>query len=84
MNIQIFEKIKECIEVALERKISDLSLGDSLTDDLGMESIHIVTLQVELEDTFQIEFDPLQDDFFEIFRTVASVYQTIERKLHEN
>ena len=80
---EIMETIKKCAELALERKLDSFSPGLSLTDDLNMESIHLVAFQVEIEDAFQIEFDPLQDDFYEIFRTVFSVYQTVEKKLLE-
>lgn len=83
MNDKALEAIKNCIEEALEHDVATLSLDNSLTDDLNMESIHIVTFQVALEDAFQIEFDPLQDDFYEIFRTVSSVYQAVKTKIHE-
>ena len=83
MNDEVLEAIKKCIEEALEHDVDSLSLDDSLTDDLDMQSIHIVTFQVALEDAFQIEFDPLRDDFYEIFRTVSSVYQVVKTKIHE-
>lgn len=83
MRDEIIEIMKKCAELALERKLDSFPPDASLTDDLNMESIHLVSFQVEMEDAFQIEFDPLQDDFYEIFQTVFSVYQAIEKKLRE-
>lgn len=81
MNNKLAEQIKQCIEAAMEQEIPSLLPEMLLTRDLGMESIHIVTLQVELEERFGIQFDPLEDDFYMIFQSVGSVYETIERKL---
>ena len=81
MNNELFNRIKKCINTTLEQEDEQITLEMSLTDDLEMESLHIVTLQVELEDEFAVQFDPLEDDFFEIFQTVGSVYEAIERKL---
>lgn len=81
MKEETFDRIKKCIVYAVEHDVGCLSSETSLTDDLHMESIHIVSLQVELEDEFGIEFDPLEDDFFEIFQTIGSVCETIEKKL---
>ncbi len=81
MKDSIFERVCKCIESASECSLSNLSVEMSLTDDLGMESLHIVTLQIELEDEFGIQFDPIEDDFFEIFCTVGSLYEAINRKV---
>lgn len=81
MNDVIYNRIKKCIDKVLEHEISSIRGDMSLMDDLGMESLQLVTLQVELEDEFEIEFDPLEDDFYEIFQTVDTIYYTIERKL---
>lgn len=81
MNNEIFQRLSKCIDSALESKVDDINMAMSLIEDLKMESIHMITLQVELEDEFGIQFDPLEDDFFIIFQSVASVYEIIERKL---
>lgn len=78
MNNDIALRVKKCIESAVEHEVDDLEYETSLVNDLGMESVNIVMLQVELEDEFNIEFDPLNNDFFEIFRTVGSVCRAIE------
>lgn len=81
MNKALYIRLKRCIDKALECETESLRGDMSLIDDLNMESLQLVTLQVELEDEFQIEFDPLEDDFYEIFKTINTVYETIERKL---
>lgn len=81
MDDIIFNRIKKCVEAALECQVEQFYANMSLTDDLDMESLQIVTLQIELEDEFNISFDPLEDDFFEIFRTIGSIYSTVKRKM---
>lgn len=80
MDTNLFEMIKECIEKVLERSLSQLTYETSLREDLEMDSLQIVLLQVELEDEFSISFDPIDDDFFLIFNSVGSIYETIKRK----
>ena len=70
MNDILLAGINKCINRALEKEVQSLCSEMSLIDDLGMESLQLVTLQVELE-----------DDFYEIFQTIGTVYQTVERKL---
>ena len=81
MNDILLAGINKCINRALEKEVQSLCSEMSLIDDLGMESLQLVTLQVELEDEFDIEFDPLEDDFYEIFQTIGTVYQTVKSKL---
>lgn len=81
MESPIWERLQTCIRAALESENVAISPEMSLTEDLNMESMHLVSLQVEIEEAFGIEFDPLDDDFFHIFQTVNSVYQTIAEKL---
>lgn len=80
MEQKILDMIKECVEAALEESVSELNYDMSLSDALGMGSLQIVMLQVELEDKFGISFDPIEDDFFQIFSTIGSVYETVKRK----
>lgn len=48
-----------------------------IADDLQMDSFDIVTLQVVLEDNFGFEFNPLEDDFEEIFQTMGNLEQFV-------
>ena len=45
-----------------------------------MDSFDIVTLQVVLEDNFGFEFNPLEDDFEEIFQTMGNLEQFVRSK----
>lgn len=47
--------------------------NDGLVDDLGLESLVLVTLQVALEKRLGIRFDPLEADLTEVFDTVGSL-----------
>jgi acyl carrier protein len=42
-----------------------------LREDLGLDSLHLVELQVSAEDRLHVRFDPLDDGFFEAFETVG-------------
>lgn len=48
---------------------------------LGFDSIMLVILQITLEDTFHIRFDPVKDDFREIFSTVGTICSYVENSL---
>jgi acyl carrier protein len=42
-------------------------------EDLGLDSLHLVELQVSVEDRLQVRFDPLDDTFVEAFETVGGL-----------
>jgi acyl carrier protein len=44
-----------------------------LREDLGLDSIHLVELQVAIEDCFQVTFDPTDDEFLDAFVTIGSL-----------
>lgn len=46
--------------------------------DLGMDSLSIAMLYPDIEDTFNINFSPLDDDLGEIFKTVGTLWRFIE------
>ena len=43
--------------------MGEVHLESRLREDLGMDSLNLVLLQVELESVFGFTFDPLDDDF---------------------
>lgn len=58
----------------LEGKEELLKRNDTkLADDLQMDSFDIVTLQVALEEMFEFEFNPLEDDFVGIFENIENL-----------
>lgn len=54
--------------------------GTKLADDLQLDSFSIVTLQVAIEDNFKIQFDPLEDDFVEIFCNMGRLVDFVNEK----
>lgn len=65
------------------KEIQDLLWNRStrLAEDLQLDSFSIITLQVAIEDNFHIRFDPLEDDFVEIFCTMGQLVDFVDRKL---
>ncbi len=51
----------------------EISLSDSLSNDLGFDSLAFVNLQIAIEDEFGFRFDPVQTDFISIFNTAGSL-----------
>lgn len=65
------------------KEIQDLLWNRStrLAENLQLDSFSIITLQVAIEDNFHIQFDPLEDDFVEIFCTMGQLVDFVDRKL---
>lgn len=59
-----------------------LTNGDTkLAADLQLDSFSIISLQVSIEDNFGLFFDPIEDDFVEIFCTIESLTNYISSKI---
>ncbi len=54
---EIFEEIREVLEDALAADAEDISLGSTLVDDLGAESIDLLDIVFQLEKKFDIKID---------------------------
>jgi acyl carrier protein len=63
--------------------ISKINSDDSLRDDLKLDSINLVNLQVEIEDCFNIRFNPLEADLALIFKTVGSLSRFLQSGEHD-
>lgn len=50
-----------------------------LREDLELDSVAMVNLQVAIEDEFDIRFDPIETDLAEVFDTVGSLADFIEK-----
>ena len=81
MEKEIFLRVTECIEHACEKSFESISLKSSLIDDLEMDSLQLVMLQVALEEEFDYTFNPLEDNFRDIFKTVGSVCAYFAEKM---
>lgn len=77
----IFKTVVSCLETALEKKLPDVKPEDNLETDLGMESLQMTILQIELEDSFHYSFDSLEDNFQVIFSSVGSICLFFAEKL---
>lgn len=80
MDHHLFNKIVRCIQTACEGTAGEVRAESRLREDLDMESLQLVLLQVELESEFGFTFDPLDDDFRQIFQTAESVYDYVKAK----
>ena len=77
---EIFNKLKEIIKATIGEspKINNCTESDSLTDDLGLNSIGILYVVIAIEDAFNISFE---DVGFNDFKTVGSVVDFIIENL---
>jgi acyl carrier protein len=68
--------------LAIEREIQEIArarfdwIGDpspeaDLRRDLALDSLHLVELQVAVEDRFNVIFDPLDEQLVEAFQTIG-------------
>ncbi len=70
-------------DVMLSTGYSMIEPETDLKLDLGFDSIALVVLQVNIEERFGIQFDPLQDDFDEIFQKAGDLYTYVRKKLED-
>lgn len=73
MEGNIYEKVVTCIKNVMGNEDLIIQPESRLQEDLSLESIHILMLQVALEETFCFRFDPMEDNFRQIFACVKSV-----------
>lgn len=78
--VNIKETLFDLINEEADRPFSDINDGCRLEEDLHMDSLNLAFLQIKIEDTFQFEFDPINDDFEECFNSFGSLCQYIAKK----
>ena len=61
----------------------EIAMDTDIKKDLGFDSIMLVVLQIQIEDTFHIRFDLVQDDFQTIFTTVRNIFNYVRKYLGE-
>lgn len=52
-----------------------------LENDLGMDSMEMIRLQLDIEDTYGFEFDPVEDDFDTCFSTYGVLCKCVSDKV---
>ena len=72
---EIFDKVKETVVTCLGVSESDVKMESSFIDDLGADSLDIVDLIMNLEETFNIE---IPDSDAEKVATVGDVVDYIK------
>ena len=77
MKKEYYELLKKVMDKP-EMELRDEML---LKDDLGIDSLKMAILYPQIEDAFGVRFSPLEDDFAEVFRTVGSLWKTVQGKL---
>jgi acyl carrier protein len=63
--------------------IDKITMNDHLKEDLMLDSISLVELQVNIEDGFDIRFNPIEDDMVSVFKTISSLVAFIEGATNE-
>ena len=74
--MEIFEKISEILcELS---GIKDIKPEDDLKEDLALDSLSMVTLLLEIEETFEIELDESDMNPFDL-NTVEDAVKLVEK-----
>lgn len=73
-------RILEIIAENAECDIEKLNNRQTSLLEIGYDSISIIRLQVDIEDTFGFMFDPIEDDFDAIFSTIGSIVDCVTQK----
>lgn len=74
----MLERVKKIIENQLEINSEDIRLESSLKDDLGIDSLEIFEIVMEMEDEFNVEI-PNED--LEDMETIQDVVDYLESKV---
>ena len=75
---EIFEKVKEIIIEHLGIEEDRITKTATLAEDLAADSLDVVEVVMEIEDTFKIE---IPDDDAEKIPTVGAVVQYIKERI---
>lgn len=88
MNTELFEELVDILTDVCHKNHKELTkpvcMNMILREDVGLDSIDLVVLQVELEDRLHIRFDPLEDEFSKIFYNIETLYKCLEMKIGED
>lgn len=71
----VFEKIKAAVVDQLDVDADKVTMGASIIDDLGADSLDIVDLVMTLEEEFDLE---IPDDQVENMKTIGDIVKYIE------
>ena len=77
---EVYAKVKKVISEVFKKDESELTLETRIIDDLGAESLDIITLLMEFEDTFDRK---IPDEDVEKLVTIGDTVQYIAQILAE-
>lgn len=77
---EVYAKVKKVIAEVFKKDESELTLETRIIDDLGAESLDIITLLMEFEDTFDRK---IPDEDVEKLVTIGDTVQYIVKILRE-
>lgn len=71
----VFEKLKNIIVEQLDVDEEKVTMGASITEDLGADSLDVVDLVMSLEEEFDME---IPDEAVENIKTVGDIVKYVE------
>ena len=77
---EVYAKVKKVIAEVFKKEESELALETKIIDDLGAESLDIITLLMEFEDTFERK---IPDEDVEELVTIGDTVQYIMKMLEK-
>ncbi len=77
---EVYAKVRKVIAEVFKKEEGELTLETKIIDDLGAESLDIITLLMEFEDTFERK---IPDDDVEKLVTIGDTVQYIMNILRE-
>lgn len=83
---EICSRCMDIIQSIIEKQrgtiaLTEISEKSRLKEDLHLDSLLLLVLQVELEDEFKFRIDPYRDDMEEIFESVGTVCNYVEKQI---
>lgn len=76
----VFDKIKDIIVEQLDVEEDAVTMEASITEDLGADSLDVVDLVMNIEESFDVE---IPDEEVENIKTVGDIVKYIENKVEE-
>lgn len=80
MKTELEKRVLKCLNKAISAQMETLDPETELRAGLEMDSLHMVLLQVEIEEEFRFTFDPIEDDFEKIFGTFGNLCAYLESR----
>lgn len=67
------EKVKQIFSSLFDISVEKIQEEGLLREDYELDSINLVNFQIEIEDYFEIRFDPVIEDLGEVFRSISTL-----------